>query len=114
MRSKLNGGEVEKEKNTTNGYVQKRDFGAPDACVRAMSGFWTLQVWPEQTGTLWATMGHYGRHEVDFRSVSESVQNGSGSGDLASSHRVIVSDCKTSSKSSLSDEDSNYGFFESK
>ena len=59
-------------------------------------------------------MGHYGRHDVDFRSVSESVQNGSGSEDLASSHRVSVSDLKTSSKSSLSDENSNYGFFEAK
>ena len=59
-------------------------------------------------------MGHYGRHDVDFRSVSESVQSGSGSEDLASSHRVSVSDFKSSSKSSLSDENSNYGFFESK
>ena len=59
-------------------------------------------------------MGHDGRHDVDFKSVSESVQNGSGSEDLASSHRVSVSDLKTSSKSSLSDENSNYGFFESK
>ena len=69
---------------------------------------------PDQTGALWATMGHYGRHDVDFRSVSESVHNGSGSEDLASSHRVSVSDLKTSSKSSLSDENSNYGLFESK
>ena len=52
-------------------------------------------------------MGQYGRHDVDFRSVSESVQNGSGSEDLASSHRVSVSDFKTSSKSSLSDESRN-------
>ena len=59
-------------------------------------------------------MGHDGRHDVDFRSVSESVQSGAGSEDLASSHRVSVSDFKTSSKSSLSDENSNYGLFESK
>ena len=52
-------------------------------------------------------MGQHGRHDVDFRSVSESVQNGSGSEDLASSHRVSVSDFKTSSKSSLSDESRN-------
>ena len=56
-------------------------------------------------------MGHYGRHDVDFRSVSESVQNGSGSEDLASSHRVSVSDFKTSSKSSLSDESRNLKHF---
>ena len=59
-------------------------------------------------------MGQHGRHDIDFRSVSESVQNGSGSEDLASSHRVSVSDFTSSSKSSLSDENSNYGFFESK
>ena len=62
---------------------------------------------PEQTGALWATMGHYGRHDVDFKNVSESVQNGSGSEDLASSHRVSVSDLKTNSKPSLSDESRN-------
>ena len=59
-------------------------------------------------------MGHCGRHEVDFKSVAENVQNGSGSEDLASSHRVSVSDFKSSSKSSLSDENSNYGLFEAK
>ena len=58
-------------------------------------------------------MGQHGRHDVDFRSVSENVQNGSGSEDLASSHRVNVSHFKGSSKSSLPDENSNYGFFES-
>ena len=57
-------------------------------------------------------MGRHGRHDVDFRGVSESVQNGSGSEDLASSHRVSVSDCKSSSKSSLLDESRNLSIFD--
>ena len=86
---------------------------AQDTKGASGKAFWKrfLLFGPEQTGTLWATMGHYGRHDVDFRSVSENVQTGSGSEDLASSHRVSVSDFKTSSKSPLSDESRNLKHF---
>ena len=54
------------------------------------------------------------RHGVDFGRILKSVQDDPIRVCLASSQRMNATDSKCSSKSSLSDEKSNFGFFEAK
>ena len=60
------------------------------------------------------TLRQHGRHGVDFGRIPKSVQDDPIRVCLASSQRMNATDSKTSSKSSLSDEKSNFGFFEPK